>query len=96
MTRLDIQQLHLHGTLPSELGDMSLLKDLAMDQNDLASSIPTEICALRDLRLTKFICDCPTKAGKGVGNFSADAAAVGVDQLMQMKGNCFTMCRRGA
>lgn len=116
MTRLDMQELHLEGTLPSELGKMSLLsksldvdalfwrgvshdliclrstEDFALDENDLISTIPPELCELRDRRLEKFIVDCPTKEGRGVGNYSN----VRIDDLLKMDGNCFTICRRGA
>ena len=41
-----------------------------MDENDIISTIPQEICDLRERRLEKFIVDCPTKEGRGVGNYS--------------------------
>lgn len=76
--------------------------DLAIDQNDLASTIPAEICLLREERLAKFICDCPNEGGRGVGNYSAEALQVTdddelttFDKLQLVEGNCFTMCRRG-
>ena len=62
-----------------------------MDENDLATTIPPEVCELREKRLTKFIVDCPTKDGRGVGNYSK----VGIEDLLKMEGNCFTICRRG-
>ena len=63
-----------------------------MDENELISTIPPEICELRDRKLEKFIVDCPTKEGRGVGNYSN----VRIDELLAMDGNCFTICRRGA
>ena len=67
-------------------------EDFALDENDIISTIPPEICELREKRLEKFIVDCPTKSGRGVGNYSK----VGIDELLEMDGNCFSICRRGA
>jgi hypothetical protein len=66
-----------------------IAEDFAMDENDFISTIPQEICELK--RLKKFIVDCPTKGGTGVGNFTEG----GIDALLELDGNCFTMCRKG-
>jgi hypothetical protein len=67
-------------------------EDFALDENEIISTIPPEICALREKRLEKFIVDCATKDGRGVGNYSN----VKIDDLLKMDGNCYTICRRGA
>jgi hypothetical protein len=78
--------------MPYTLSTFFLLiaEDFAMDENDIISTIPKEICELKK-RLKKFIVDCPTKGGTGVGNFTEG----GIDALLELEGNCFTMCRKG-
>ena len=70
-------------------------EDFALDENDIISAIPPEICELREKRLKKFIVDCPTQKGRGVGNWT-DYSEGGVDTLMEVESNCFTICRRGS
>ena len=66
-----------------------MAEDFALDENDITSTIPKEVCELK--RIKKFIVDCPTKKGTGIGNYTDG----GIDALLAMEGNCFTMCRRG-
>ena len=68
-----------------------MTEDFALDENSLITTIPMEICELREKKLTKFIVDCPTKRGTGVGNWTEG----GIDELLEIESNCFTMCRRG-
>lgn len=69
-----------------------LTEDFALDENDLGGTIAPEICKLRDKKLEKFIVDCPTEKGAGVGNYTKG----GIDELLEIDANCFTICRRGA
>ena len=67
-------------------------EDLALDENDLGGVIDPEICKLRDRKLEKFIVDCPTSRGTGVGNYTEG----GIEELLEIDANCFTICRRGS
>lgn len=69
-----------------------IAEDFALDENNLGGTIAPEICELREKRLGKFIVDCPTKKGGGVGNWTEG----GIEQLLEIDSNCFTICRRGA
>ncbi len=51
---LDLRSLGMTGSIPSELGGLTMLQDLDMAQNQLTGSIPTQLgnlCVLRDLNL---------------------------------------------
>lgn len=61
-----------------------------MDDTNVVGSIPPEICELRADSLEKFLVDCPTSTGNGVGVFVQGS----LDELIATEENCFTICRR--
>ena len=48
----------LTGTLPTELGHLTELTELALHFNDVTGSMPPEICALRKANLKDLQADC--------------------------------------
>ena len=50
VTSLDLRRNNLIGTIPSELGDLTNLRELALGFNQLSGSLPTELGNLTNLR----------------------------------------------
>ena len=68
VTRVQLRDMGLDGTIPAELGDLGALDYLVLDQNDLSGAIPTEIGQLSNLRVlflsdNNLTGDIPTELG---------------------------------
>ncbi len=49
VTQLSLYSNQLSGTIPTELGNLNILKYLYLDRNKLTGSIPVELCSLTNL-----------------------------------------------
>ena len=67
ITHFDVSINHIHGTVPSELGQLSQLHKVQVHGTDLTGTIPENICELRGGRnegLISFVADCaPDSSG---------------------------------
>lgn len=55
---LDLRANDFTGQIPSEIGELTMLKSLDLQANELYSDMPPDICALRNRALEELIADC--------------------------------------
>ena len=54
----DLRSNDFTGTIPSQLGELKLLKSLQLQANELSGEMPSEICSLRSGALEGLVADC--------------------------------------
>lgn len=54
----DLRSNDFTGTIPSQLGELKLLKSLQLQANELSGEMPSEICSLRSGVLEGLVADC--------------------------------------
>jgi hypothetical protein len=79
----------ISGTIPTELGRMTILENLSLESNTLTGAAPDEICQLRNLELSLFVTDC-------YSNSTHRGVVCEVDKVVNGRKveKCCTFCRR--